>query len=280
MGLSPAHNSTHTLPARAFSAAGARLAGVKFPHQQSKARPPGGLRGQVTDFSRASRRRLLNTLASINRDRCKRLPLFVTLTYPDAFPEDPRRWKLDLKAWRERLTRKLGPTAVLWRLELQVRKSGANVGKVAPHYHLLIFTAKKPQDLYSWVSTSWYEVVKSGDTRHELAGTRVEDISSWNGVMNYAAKYMAKAETLQIPAADGVPTFRTPGRFWGVWCRELLPILIQSFDLAVHHALRVKRVLRKFAQLRPGGEYQGLSVYLSDSTFLRLLGCDLEPLGP
>jgi hypothetical protein len=71
----------------------------------------GGIRDRVRGFSRTSRRNLLRRLASINRRvfRTHRgRMIFVTLTYPEHYPEDPELCKRHLKALRRRLQRKFG----------------------------------------------------------------------------------------------------------------------------------------------------------------------------
>ncbi len=100
----------------------------------------GGKRGTVKRFSDESRRRLLRALSRTQRDQ---LPWFITLTYPDGFPGDPRRWKADLKAWFKRLARQFPDAAGFWKLELKPRLSGTNVGQVAPHFHLLLWGLKE-----------------------------------------------------------------------------------------------------------------------------------------
>ena len=96
----------------------------------------GGKRGIIKRFSEGSRRRLLRALSRTQRDK---LPVFVTLTYPDGFPGDPRQWKDDLKAWRKRVVRQFPDCAGFWKLELKARLSGSNQGEVAPHFHLLLW---------------------------------------------------------------------------------------------------------------------------------------------
>ena len=96
----------------------------------------GGKRGVIRRFSEASRRRLLRALSRTLRGQ---LPVFVTLTYPDGFPGDPRRWKADLKAWLKRVHRQFPKAAGFWKLELKPRQSGSNQGEVAPHFHVLLW---------------------------------------------------------------------------------------------------------------------------------------------
>jgi hypothetical protein len=78
----------------------------------------------VRGFSRESRTNLLRRLASINRGAFKAFKgrmIFVTLTYPHEYPEDPELCKNHLKALRRRLQRTFGDFAAFWRLGIQQR---------------------------------------------------------------------------------------------------------------------------------------------------------------
>src|SRR5215211_4304915 len=75
----------------------------------------GGIRDRVRGFTRASRRNLLRRLASINRSTFRAFKgrmIFVTLTYPHEYPEDPELCKRHLKALRKRLQRKILGTSL------------------------------------------------------------------------------------------------------------------------------------------------------------------------
>ena len=115
----------------------------------------GGIRARVKGFSRTSRRNLLRRLASINRRAFKSFRgrmIFVTLTYPKHYPEDPELCKNHLKAIRKRLQRKFGDFAGFWRLGLQKR--------AAWHFHLLLFVGPSfgpVGELRRFISSSWHE---------------------------------------------------------------------------------------------------------------------------
>lgn len=94
----------------------------------------GGKRGVVRGMSAASRRRMMQRCATV---RGLDDGSFLHLTYPDDFPADWGRWKRDLKVFLQRVQYHFPQVAGIWRLELQIRKSGENVGLPAPHYHLL-----------------------------------------------------------------------------------------------------------------------------------------------
>jgi hypothetical protein len=120
----------------------------------------GGKRGIIKRFSEASRRRLLRALSRTQRDK---LPVFVTLTYPDGFPGDPRRWKEDLKAWLKRVVRQFPDCAGFWKLELKTRLSGSNEGETAPHFHLLLWgLAETWEDPEGWRKHWEYFVQRQG----------------------------------------------------------------------------------------------------------------------
>jgi hypothetical protein len=67
------------------------------------------------------------------------VPLAFTLTYPDNFPLYREDYKGHLEALCDRIQRRWPTAAIIWKLEFKARKSGRNKGKIAPHYHLLVF---------------------------------------------------------------------------------------------------------------------------------------------
>jgi hypothetical protein len=113
-----------------------------------------GMRDRVRGFSRESRRNLLLRLASINWRAFKAFKgriIFITLTYPGKYPEDPELCKNHLKALRKRLQRKFGTFAAFWRLGIQQRG--------AWHFHLLLFVGPSLGPigkLRRFISSSWH----------------------------------------------------------------------------------------------------------------------------
>lgn len=187
----------------------------------------GGLRGKVQGFSKNSRRRLIRKLASIDRETMATPPIFGTLTYPGEWPRDPKRWKRDLDAWGKRLRRRHREACVIWKLEPQKRG--------APHFHLLVFGV--PHLDKHWLAASWYAVVDSGDVRHLRAGTRIESIRTWRGVMSYASKYTAKVIE-ELPEG-----WEEVGRMWGIIGKEKLPIYMVRFAVSREQALMLRGFL-------------------------------------
>ncbi|MFO1514333.1 MAG: hypothetical protein U1F83_15730 [Verrucomicrobiota bacterium] len=117
-------------------------------------------RGCVQEFSRGSRRRMRLFLAKVRLD--EGLPLFGTTTYPDIFPDDAAKFKRDLETLIERLKRRFPKIGLVWRLEFQTRKSGVNVGKVAPHFHWLLWNVPRTLD-FKPQSGKWITVRREVD---------------------------------------------------------------------------------------------------------------------
>ncbi len=255
-GLSTAHICTLT------TYHGGHYAELRPPERTGRA-GGGGPRGHITEFSKSSRRRLQKVLASVDQGRIS-VPLFVTLTYPREFPGDPQTCNAHLRAFRERLTRRFGKAAVIWRKEYQRRG--------APHYHLLLFLDEPPEQLRTWVSESWYSIVGSGDERHLRAGTQVVRVKSWRGARGYAAKYLGKIETPQ-PAAQSPPFLgaENVGRLWGVWNRAQLPITADLYYTNLRQFFRLRRCLRRLSGQRSTHRTIATSCFISHSTALRLL---------
>jgi len=193
----------------------------------------GGERGPVTGFSSASRRRLMRLMASLERQA---RPVFVTMTYPDSFVDEPAKWKRDLDVFGKRLARKFPLAGFLWRIEFKERRTGVNAGKVAPHFHLLVYGGNF-RDLLKWVSGAWWGVVGSRDQDHLAVGTRVEHIYSWGGIMRYVGKYIAKVDEYPID---------WQGKAWGVIGRKYLPWAVEVIvSLTTDESIKLVRLGRK-----------------------------------
>jgi hypothetical protein len=206
-------------------------------------------RGQIHAISRASRRRMMHYLATLWLEGL--LPLFGTTTYPDIFPEDAEKFKRDLQTLIERLKRRFPGVGLLWRLEFKKRKSGLNVGKIAPHFHWLLWNVPSKFDFKTekgkWAKVSqardgtWLETVRfydgeklatvikqvSGQDRftewlsrnwYDVAGTG--DLRHFNAGTNVKV-LTSKREVFSYVSkymgkVDEDEGCACPGRFWGV----------------------------------------------------------------
>jgi hypothetical protein len=220
-----------------------------------------GIRDSVRGFSRTSRRNLLRRLASINRRAFKSFRgkiIFVTLSYPHEYPEDPQLCKRNLKAFRKRLQREFGTFAAFWRLGIQMRG--------AWHFHLLLFVGPSigsVGELRRFISASWYEVTGKVSEGHLRAGTRVVAVKRWREVTSYVERYMAKPE--EFP--EGLQT----GRIWGVWNENLLPVRWETVEVSLKVAFRIRRIYRKLARKKGIGSLRRITVFVRHENVVRLL---------
>lgn len=107
-----------------------------------------GKRGKCKGFSFGSRRRMLDRLNSVSV--AATLPSFVTATLPDdVFDDDAARFAKTAKGWLDTFIKRLvrvSPNACgFWRIEWQSRKSGVHIGKLFPHFHLLVWGLSERQ---------------------------------------------------------------------------------------------------------------------------------------
>jgi hypothetical protein len=170
-------------------------------------------RRKISTFSKHSRRRLVQMMGTLKK---RHKPLFVTLTYPEVYPEDIKTAKEHLNTFWKRFIRRFPGASMVWKLEPQKRG--------APHYHLLVWGVDLIE-ARNYVPYAWVDVTGSDDENHLLwhlgklgHGNKpcVEEIYSWNGVVVYASKYMGKD-------VESKPEWKNPGRFWGVKSRENMP---------------------------------------------------------
>jgi hypothetical protein len=94
-----------------------------------------------------------------------------------------------------------------------------------------------------WVAVTWYHVVESFDPAHFSAGSRVEKVRTWGGVMSYCSKYVAKLDDsdflTQVPA----------GRMWGIFNRAAVPWgKMVELQLPNDVGVRLRRVARRYLE--------------------------------
>jgi hypothetical protein len=244
---------------------GGYLSSVSFEDAQAGNRTPprkrgGGLRGRVRGLSDASRLRLQRRVAKVNRHAfraSKGRVYFITLTYPEVWPEDPQVCKAHVKAFRKRLQRMFGGFAAFWRIGIQKRG--------AWHYHILLFAPASfgsLKELRDFVSKAWYEVCGRVSDGHLQAGTCVDELRTWKRV-RYAGLYLAKKEDFP----EGLNT----GRAWGAWNEELLPVQWEMVKVTMRDAFRIRRVFRRLARMKSTSILCTLTVFVEHENVLKLL---------
>jgi hypothetical protein len=250
-GLSTAHRAMDGVILHGLEIwEGGSLIQVKMDVGRSLPARGGGRRGTIRGFSRQSRLRLMRKLGTIRKDE---VPVFVTLTYPDRFPEDAETQKRNFDAMRARLLRK-GAGAV-WRREWKPRQSGENAGKLAPHWHLLVW-GMGFKELRDWLPSAWYEVCGRICPEHLQAGVSVERLRCWNAVMAYTSKYIAKV------VEEGEFTH---GRAWGVINPDRIPWAKKKVAvISLWKAFDMMRYMRRYAGIRARSNWTSLAIMVHD----------------
>lgn len=219
----------------------------------------GGLRGAVKGFSVASRHRLLQLVRSIRLDA--ELPLFITLTYPESFP-DARSSKKHLSMFFKRLRRAFPGIGLIWKLEPQKRG--------APHYHILAWGVDLDQ-VQAFVPGAWFDIAGGGDPKHlkwhrgEFDNSHcVQQVYNRKGVMAYAAKYLGK--TFEVEGWQSV------GRFWGVINRNNIPFgeLVYQ-EVTRKKALELLRYGKRFIGLKKHNK-KSLNIFCDADQWIKKIG--------
>lgn len=178
--------------------------------ERDSSRRGGGIRGTVSGFSKASRKRMIEFMAKV---RNQGTMLFLTLTYDDmAWLVKSDAHHSDLEAFRKRFERAYPTWCALWRVEVKTRKSGILEGQDVPHFHMLIWTNEQHGDpdrcaalFWKWGNVAWHEITGSAAPEHLEYGFHVTALKSRKHAYSYVSKYVAKEDddTLEI------------GRRWG-----------------------------------------------------------------
>ena len=199
--------------------------------------PPsgGGRRGLVSGFSQASQRRLRDKLIRVDWNAwagVKNAPfapsIFLTLTYPDTYPDFWTDYKNHLRMFQKRIVRVFEKRGVsisaVWKLEYQDRG--------APHFHCILFFhgRNSPHSvrialLARWCRIAWSEIADNGSSgsAHEKYGADIIGLysdGSSSKIMNYILKYLGK-DSFVPSDNDGV--IQT-GRMWGIWNKKIFSL--------------------------------------------------------
>jgi len=223
---------------------------IRFPVERSGAKDRefsgGGIRGDVTGFSAASRSRMIRFMAKIRNQGDM---LFLTLTYDDkAWSSGNGYFQRDFEAFRKRFERAHKRWSAIWRVEIKERKSGDLIGLQVPHFHLLVFTDRTGSDaqkesvrsnFVEWGKTAWHEITGSDDYHHLEFGFHCTALRNRKQAYSYVSKYVAKTDD------DGIAC----GRRWG---------RIGTFDiscgeknyLSSEEVVALKRLIKKWLKAK------------------------------
>jgi hypothetical protein len=217
-------------------------------------------RGRVKGLSRASRRRLMEKFASVDRRKEMYRQMMITLTYPAKWPTDPVEWKRHQAVFQKRFRRKFPNASIIWTMEAQERG--------APHWHMIVYNVGYVA--HEWVGQTWADIT-GGNAK---ACAEVRRIRSYRGVMSYAAKYAGKGsqDRPYRAGADG-EVLEFVGRPWGIVNKVGLPSEVLKWALSVAEFYNLRRLLYRYlrSQMRARGSKRrpaprdmtaGVSVFL------------------
>lgn len=199
----------------------------------------GGKRGKVGNFSKASRKRLLQKMATFrNMDA----GYFATFTYPGHFTYSSMDCKSHIAALRKRILYILPEARVIWRMEIKERLSGESKGEPVPHFHLLIFGLPygMEAELDKLLGDMWNEIANNQPQDFEYLRSEVKQIRSRKHAVYYASKYAAKID-------DGFD--EAFGRHWGtfgVWDESMS----LSANMTMREMIQLKRLIRSWMKSR------------------------------
>lgn len=186
-------------------------AAIRYPSDRKYKR---GIRGKITEFSPASRVRMFDLF---HRLKPVKKAVFLTLTYGEDYP-DATTAKNQLRAFLERIRRitSCKGSAAVWRMEFQERG--------AIHFHIIFFGLPyiDKEEIQRW----WGEIINV-----DRPFSRIEFIKSYNGIIYYVSKYIAKVEPV-LESGFISPTYLHAynlkygefiGRQWGIFQRQHMP---------------------------------------------------------
>lgn len=189
-----------------------------------KSEPP-PLRGEIKFFSPASRLRMFKIVNRLDWKLAGR-STFTTLTFPDTDGRPTAERLTQIRSdWQRRMEKLWSrPTAGIWRVEWEKRKSGRYVGEYMPHVHNIHFGC-------TWldkreVKEQW-RIARGSNV---LARIDIQEIANLKQALYYVSKYVAKAG---LDCSLVIPSYlnKSIGRQWGKYRRELLPLATDKIYL-------------------------------------------------
>jgi hypothetical protein len=218
--------------------------------------PGGGIRGDVVGFSPQSQTNLTKKLMAIQWDNIAAASenaesgraIFLGLTFHDkllnsqwlwnggvpyiAQDFDPAQVKKCLETFHKAARRFANFRGMIWKMEIEDRKSGDRRGELLPHFHcLVLFNQEQQIDQFkTWAVETWSRICGINRLEPEEAenfkehGTDTRIVYGKGGrLLNYLVKYLGKTFKHDDMKA---------GRIWGI-CAGIDPETGKALDKAV-----------------------------------------------
>lgn len=243
--------------------------------ERDSAHAGGGIRGNISGFSRASRKRMIEFMAKVRNVQDM---YFVTMTYDD------ESWLMkhddhhaDFEAFRRRFERAFPNFRAIWRVEVKERLSGLLKGNNVPHFHLLIFTnrsdSNEDKEAYSegfraWGVRVWGEILQAQNPAFEKYGYHVTPVRSRKMAYAYVSKYIGKQDNDEISC----------GRRWGR-IGQFDTSSSEGFLLSDNETIELRRLIRKWLKRRNGKFASRFAKYCPGTGFTVFGLGDTDSLG-
>lgn len=201
--------------------------------------PPKRKEEDITSFSINSRSRLIKLFSEVSLSHYNKI-YWVTLTFHEDWPADPKKLKVILGNYIKRLNRFDKELHYIWRLEWQKRG--------APHFHFIILIQKKGKKfregwLIDAIKQNWIEVKKCNCKYCKQYAVKTEELCTYRKAVYYVSKYIGKVDETKIDAAIG--------RRWG-YSRNLLRNHNEIVEIRFYQFVYLKLLLLDRFKSEPG----------------------------
>jgi len=222
------------------------------------------IRGSITNFSKKSRKRMIEHMAKI---RSPGTLQFVTLTYTDKVWFSGLSGR-DLQKHLETFCHALEhnfDAGIVWRKEFKRRQSGTHTGQIAPHLHLIIRGVGACENFHNWVSTAWTRI--TGDK----CRVDVQVARSRRHAYSYVSKYVAKTEEDESLISEIFHNTGDIGRHWGIRGKWDVAASV-TVELSQDETIQLKRLIRSWLKSKNRQRFAKIAGKISAQHGLSVFG--------
>jgi hypothetical protein len=192
-----------------------------------------GIRSEISEFSDASRRRLL----FLCRNSGHYIKSQVLLTFHEMTPINGKAFKEYLNIFLTRLRKEFPGLHYLWCLEFHTKEGGGNYLK--PHVHLFM-DLEPSRDNRITVAKLWNVTTKESESNYKFT-SHSKNFFPWK---MESGSYMAKAYIAKSIQKDVPEHYKNVGRFWGA-SRNMKP----DFSWITENLVQGKHLYAKCVRL-------------------------------
>ncbi|HSH02063.1 MAG TPA: hypothetical protein VLL52_06040 [Anaerolineae bacterium] len=245
-----------------YNANGLKLIYNKSSKPSNKPVKTGGKKGSIHGRTAASARKLQALITNLDlapylstKGASHGRGLYVTLTFPDEIVKP----YIDARATRRKALTSLqgciryafGKLAIIWLLEFKERQTGEYIGRLIPHFHLIMFFDEPVEvnTMNVWFTTKWSKILK-------VTYTEVSNIA--HVIALYAKDNDIKPLIFYI-AKRHAKWPRNTGRTWGVWYESKLPL--SDTKISPLNQQQTEAIITKLKEWGQGTHYYDYAEY-------------------